>query len=115
MQRCWQARRLKRKVAMQIELQRQAQEVVFEVAADLFDQAQGLAVAAEQQMLAVVQLGVLVNHPARAPAELSGALEYGDGNAAFGQRDRCGHAGVATANYSDIQFFSQVLNANQSL
>ena len=100
---------------MQIELQWQAQEVLFNIAADLFDQAQGLVVAAEQQMLTIVELRVLVHHAACAPAELSGAFEYGDGNAAFGQRDRCGHAGVATANYSDIQFFSQVLNANQSL
>src|SRR3989338_10185420 len=88
---------------MQIELQRQAQEVMFEVDADLFDQAQGLAVAAEQQMLAVVQLGVLVDYPACAPAKLPGALEYGDGNAALRQRDCCRHAGVAAADDGNIK------------
>ena len=130
---------------MQIELQRQAQEVLFNIAADLFDQAQGLAVAAEQQVLAVVKdqtiplKGAIAlspaggklerggvafvntrnliwkDNPARAPAELSGALEYGNGNAALGQGDRSGHTGITAADYPDFQFLSHVLKASHSL
>src|SRR3990167_7672322 len=102
---------------MQIELQWQAQEVLFQVAADLLDQAQGLAVAAEQQMLAVIQLGALVDYPACAPAKLPGALEHGDGDAALRQRDRCRHAGVAATDDGSAggQFLSHVLKASHNL
>ena len=105
MQRCGQARCLERELAVQIELQRQAQEILFDIAADQFDQAQGFAIAAEQQVLAVVELRVVVQHAARASAELLGAFKYGDRDAARGQCD-CGcHAGVAAADDGSVQYW----------
>ena len=59
-QRGGQLRRLHRKLVVQLKLQRNAQEIGFAVAADFFDQAQGIAVAAEQQVLAVVELRIVV-------------------------------------------------------
>ena len=103
MERGRQARRLERELPVQVELQWQAQKILFDIAADLFDQAQCLAVAAEQQVLAVVELGVVVQHAARAAAELSGALEHGDRNAACGEFD-CGcHARIAAADDGRVQ------------
>ena len=75
-------RRAQLEMTVQVELQRQAKKVLFDIAADQFDQAQGLAVAAEQQMLAVVELRLVVHHTARASAELPGTFEDGDRNAA---------------------------------
>ena len=88
---------------MQVELQRQAQEILFDIAADHLDHVQRLDIAGEQQVLAVVELGVVIHHAARASAELLGAFEYGDFDTAIGQRDGGGHAGVAAADHCDTQ------------
>ena len=94
---------------MQGKLQRQAQKVLFDIAADLFDELECVAVAAEQDVLAVVQLRTVVTHAARASAKLFGALEYGDRNTALGKRDRRRHARIAAADDAYIQFLSHVL------
>jgi len=96
-------RRFQRELAVQIELQRHSQEILFDIAAGLFYHVQGLDIAAEQQVLAVVEMGVLITHSARAAAELHGAFEYGDWDTAIGQRDCGGHAGVAAADDSYCQ------------
>ena len=88
-------------MAVQVELQRQAQEILFDIAADLFDQAQRVAVATEQDVLTVVELGVVVQHAARTSTELSGAFEYGHRYAARGQCHTCRHARIAAADDSD--------------
>ena len=78
MQRGRQARGLQFEAIVQRELQWQAQEVLCNIAADLLYQLQCMVVAAEQDVLAVVELGAIMQHTSCASAELSGALEYRD-------------------------------------
>ena len=66
-QRGGQPRCFERKLVVQVKLQRQTQKILFDVSADLFDHAQGLAVATEQQVLAVVQLRIVVQTPRARP------------------------------------------------
>ena len=57
---------------MQVELQRQAQEILLDIAADHLDHVQRLDIAGEQQVLAVVELGVVIHHAARALRQVAG-------------------------------------------
>ena len=90
-------------------------EAPFDIAAHLFDQAQGVAVAAEQQMLAVVQLRAIVLHAPGPSAELFGAFENGGLDAVRGKLYGGCHAGVAAADDADLQFLSHARNASHSL
>jgi len=62
---------------MQIELERQAQKIPFNVATNAFNQAQRLVVAAEQQMLAVVQSQIIPRKGMVAFSSSGGELDRG--------------------------------------
>jgi hypothetical protein len=71
--------------------------------ADRLDHAQGLPIRADQKMLAVVECAVPVCDGAGASAEPFGALVDSDRNAALGERDCSGHAGIAATDDADIE------------
>jgi len=108
MQRAGKERSFELKTIVDGELQLQAQEVAPDIAADLFDELERMVIAAEQDMLAVVELGVVMPHAARASAELFGALKYRDGDVLRSQRDGSSHAGIATADDGNIMFLIPV-------
>lgn len=96
-QRRRQARGYQSEALMQRELQRQTQEIILDIAAHLRDEAQCVAVATEQDMLAVVELRIVVPYAARTAAKLFGAFIDSDRNAACGKGHSCGHARITTA------------------
>lgn len=60
--------------------------------------AQGLMVGADQNVLTVVQLQILMIDPARPPAELSGGLVQRDGDMVSGQFDSGRKSCITAAN-----------------
>ena len=66
-------------------------------------------------MLAVVELRVVVSDSARPPAQLLGALEYGNGNAGGSEFGCSSHTGIAAADDADLQLCSHALMASHSL
>ena len=92
----------KRELAMQIELQWQTQKILFDIAAYEFDQTQGFAVAAEQQMLAVIELRAVVLDTACTATELFCTFKHGDRNTMRGEFDCRRHPRVAAADDSHI-------------
>ena len=64
-----------------------------------FDQAQGFAICADQDMQAVIERHAVDLYPARPPAERPRRLEDRDGDVAAGELGRRRHPGIAATNY----------------
>ena len=115
MQRGGQAWRLQFEAIVQGKLQRQAQEILLDVAADLRDEFERVVITAEQDVLSIVEPGIVVPHAARAPAQLPGTFKHRHLDAVCGQGDGGGHAGVTATDNGYIQFFSHVLKESHNL
>ena len=110
-----QARRAQAELARVFDRERLAQQQLLRVGAHRAHQAQGLAVSADQYVLAVVEFDALDFHRARAAAQMPRRFEYGDRGPCLRERDRRGHAGPAGADDGDVHAVIQVFHAIHSL
>ena len=100
MQRRRQFRRTQMKALMDLQIQRQAQEMVAPRRA-LRGQAPGLRVGADEDVQAVVECAVVDGDTPRAAAEGRGRFKHCDRDVARGEFHGRGHAGVAAADDGD--------------
>ena len=115
MQRGGKTRRPQAEFARVIDRERLAQQQLVRVGAYRAHQAQGFAVSADQDMLAVVECDAFDLDRARAAAQMPRRFEYGDRDLRLRQRDGRGHAGPAGADDGDAHAVIQVFHAIHSL
>jgi len=105
--------RAKMEPAGEAQLERHAKQQRVRVGADLAHERQGLAVGADQDVLAVVQRSSIDRDPPRATAQRTRRFQHGDRNAAPGERRGGGQARPAGAD--DRYALAHVLHAIHSL
>src|SRR3990167_8140086 len=115
MQRGGQAGRGELEMAGSFQPQRQAQQRLFDLYANLPHQAQGFAVSAEQDVLAVIEPNVVAIKAARPAAKIRRRFEYSDWNTLSGKLYRCTQPCPAGANDSYLQPNTQVVQASHNL
>ena len=115
-ERVGEARRAQVKAVGIAQLERHPQEKPVGVRADLAHQPQRLAVRADEDMLAVVEVDAVYAHAARAAAQAARGFEDRYADAALGEGDRGSESGPAGADdRGAAQAVTQVRHAIQSL
>ena len=98
------------------QLERQAQKKLVRVGADLAHQAQRLAIRADQDVLAVVEVDSVEGHAPRPAPKAAGGFEDGYADALLREGDRSSESGPAGPDNRDAtQAVTQVRHAIQSL
>ena len=115
MQRRGKAWRAQAELAGIFDGKRLAQQVLVRIGAARAHQAQGFAVSADHDVLAIVECYALDFDRARAAAQMPRRFKYGDRNPCQRQHHRRGHAGPAGANDGDVHAVIQVFHAIHSL
>ena len=115
MQRRGKAWRAQAELARVFDGERLAQQQLVRIGADYAHQAQGFAVSADQNVLAVVEFDAFDFDRTRAAAQMPCCFEYRDRDLRLRQRDRRGHAGPAGADDGDVHTVIQVFHAIHSL